>query len=320
MNAETNLAPHETRLSFSRKYAKLQLAWDSTSLGALKRCARYYEYNIIEGYTTRNESAHLRFGIEYNNALVTYQQSIADGADYETAVLAAVRYALTQTWDEKLGRPWHSDEPTKNRESLVRSVIWYLDKFKEDPLATVILETGKPAVELSFRLHVDMKSSLSGEDYLLCGYLDRKVNFGGYWYTDFKTTKGMLDDNYFSKYTPNNQVSQYAFAGTIVSPEPIRGIIIDAAQVAVTFTRFQRAEIPRNPEFLSEWFEDAKVYIRQNEGYVARNHWPMNDTACDMYGGCPYRVICSMSPELRQKHLDAMYVRRTWDPLRVREI
>jgi hypothetical protein len=309
------------RLSFSQMQDKHQLAWDSTSLGALKICARYYEYNIIEGYSSRIEGVHLRFGSEYNNALVTYHKERAKGNDKETSLLAAVRYAMEHTWDYQLNRPWTSDEPTKNRETLIRSIIWYLDKYEDDPLETQVLSTGEPAVELSFRIHLEITSNLTDEPYLLCGYLDRKVEFvNDSWITDFKTTKSMLDEKYFNQYSPNNQVSQYALAGTMIGSNPIKGVIIDAAQIAVTFTRFQRAQIGRNTQQLEEWLNDAMIYIRQNETYVENNYWPMNDTSCTRYGGCPYRPVCAAIPELRPKLLEGLYHRRSWDPLVVREI
>jgi hypothetical protein len=320
VNTEGKTEPY-VRLSFSRVNTKLQLAWDSTSLGSLKRCPRYYQYSIIEGYSGRGESPHLRFGTEYNNALVMFHKAEAEGKDYETAVIEALRYALTETWDEKLGRPWTSDEPTKTRETLVRSVIWYLDKFKDDSMKTVIFANGKPAVELSFRINLGITSGLTGEEYLLCGYLDRAGEFNDQgWITDYKTTKSALDEKYFAQYSPNNQVSQYAFAGQIINPEPIAGIVIDAAQVGVTYTRFQRAQIPRNTAQLEEWSNDSLMFIRQNETYIEQNYWPQNDTACSLYLGCVFRGVCSLSPSLRQAHLDAMFTKRTWDPLAIREI
>lgn len=310
-----------TRLSFSQINQRHQLAWDSTSLGALKRCPRYYEYNIIEGYVSRQESVHLRFGSEYNNALVTYHKSRALGKSKEEAELDALRYAMIHTWDEALGRPWTSDEPTKNRETLIRTIIWYLAKYEEDSLETLVLATGEAAVELPFRIDIDTPSGLTGESYLLCGYLDRKVTFnGGAWITDWKSSKYALDEKYFDRYSPDNQVSQYAFAGTIIGAEPIKGVIIDAVQLGVTFSRFQRGQIGRTATQLEEWLKDSIYFIRLNETYVNENYWPQNDTSCEKYGGCPYRKICSASPEIRPKLLDGLFSKRSWDPLVVREI
>ena len=309
------------RLSFSEIEPKHQLAWDSTSLSALMRCPRYYQYTIVDGYVGRGESVHLKFGSDYNNSLVTFHQHRAMGDDYDTATLAAVRYALCATWDEILGRPWASDHPAKNRESLIRSVIWYLDRFRDDPMTTVILPDGSAAVEMSFRLHLDITSAVTGEDYLLCGYLDRLVDFNGSrWITDWKTSAYQLDQRYFRGYSPNNQMSQYDFAGTMIMPEPISGIVIDAVQLGATFSRFQRGTAPRTPALREEWLQDAISYIRQNEQYVLQDYWPTNSTSCTAYGGCVFQEICATSPELRQIKLNALFGRRMWDPLVVREI
>jgi hypothetical protein len=304
------------RLSFSQVMPKHQIAWDSTSLGALKNCPRYYQYSILEGYITRMENVHLRWGAEYNNALVTYNRARAKGQSHDEALLTTLRYAMTQTWDERLGRPWSSDEPTKTRETLIRSIVWYLTKFEDDPCQTAILANGEAAVELPFRIHIEVNSTLTGEEYLLCGYLDRKVDFNaGEWISDWKSTKAPLDEKYFKGYSPNNQVSQYSFAGNVISGEPIKGVIIDAVQLGVTYSRFQRAQIPRTQPQLEEWLRDSLYYIRQNEDFVKNDYWPQNDTSCNKFGGCPYRGICGVSPEVRPMLLEGLFHRRTWDPL-----
>jgi hypothetical protein len=319
MNDMTNV-----RLSFSQVLPKHQLAWDATSLTALKTCPRYYQYNILEGHVTRTENVHLRWGSEYNNALVIFNKVKAEGASHEIAMLTSLRYALTSTWDRELGRPWASDLPVKTRETLIRSLIWYLTQFEEDPMHTDALPDGSAAVELSFRIHLEQDSDLTDEPYMFCGYLDRKVEFnGGEWITDWKTTRYQLDDKYFAQYSPNNQVSLYTFAGGVISKEhPVRGVIIDAVQLGVTYSRFQRQQIPRTSMQIEEWIGDAMFYIKMNETFVKNNYWPMNDTSCDKFGGCPYRSICGASPEVRQRLLDGLFHQRerTWDPLRVREI
>lgn len=328
MNSVSVVMPENT--SFSRHVDKHQIAIDSTSLGAAKSCPKLYELSIIMGYTTKHEGIDLRFGSEYHSALEQYDRLRAQGASHEEAEHGAVRHALIRTWDFDLKRPWNSDNTRKNRETLIRTVVWYLEQFEHDPLETVILASGKPAVELSFQIDladVGIVSQLSGESYRLCGHIDRLVRFaGGVWIVDRKTTKSALDDEYFIRYSPDNQMSLYALAGQVIYGEPISGIIIDAAQVGVGFSRFRRQPIPRTKEQLEEWLFDLRFKLREMEGYAKAGYWPHNDKACNSYisqtnpYGCAFRPICGMIAPLRQKHLDAMYVRRVWDPLQSREI
>ena len=63
----------------------IQYAYDSTSLGLLKTCPRLYQYTMIDGYVAKGESIHLRFGIEYHQALQDYDIARAEGIDHEDA-------------------------------------------------------------------------------------------------------------------------------------------------------------------------------------------------------------------------------------------
>lgn len=304
--------------SFSRYAPWLQIAWDSTSLSALKRCPRYYELSIVQGWAPRQDAGHLAFGIWYHSAIEGYHRGKALGHfTHEQLVRYVIAWLMHVTWDQARGRPWTSDFPQKTRQTLVRSVLWYLDRFGEtDPLATVILANGKPAVELSFRFASGYKAHSTGEEFLLCGHGDRLVELSGHRFmADLKTTKHALDDTYFEQYTPDNQVSLYTMAGKIFSEQPLRGVIIDAAQVLTEGTRFERRPIGRTPEQLEEWHRDLGFWLTAAQMFARQAHWPQNDKACF---GCAFRPICSRPPSVRQEWLKASYVQRVWDPLKTR--
>jgi len=104
----------------------VQYAWDSTSLGYFKRCPRLYYYTMIEGWEMKDESVHLRFGIEYHHALQVYEERKAKGDSHDEAVREAV-YSLLRRTDD-----WNPDRESKagknkNPETLLRTVVWYLD-------------------------------------------------------------------------------------------------------------------------------------------------------------------------------------------------
>lgn len=321
--------------SFSQKMPGLQLFWDSTSLGALKVCPQYYKYVIIDGYSPRGESDHLIFGIEFHAALEYYDRLRAEEVGHRDAILDTIKRTLIRTWNPRLNRPWHSDEPNKNRETLVRSILWYLDQFENDPMETIILHNGKPAVELSFRFEAGFSSLETEEEFWFCGHLDKLAKYDGEftWIVDRKTTKTSLSTEYFARYTPDNQMSIYDLAGDCIRNEKERvyGLIIDACQVLVTGSRFQRGFVTRTPTQRKEWLDQSQVWLRQAEAYAKFGVWPQNDKACNMYssynaelntwkGGCPFKPVCGASPEIRPKLLAGLYNRRTWDPRQTREV
>ena len=279
---------------------------------------------MIEGWQPREESIHLRFGIEYHKALQNYRLLRTDGLDHDDAVIEVVHEMLYSTSD------WDPDITTKagyykNRRSLFRSVIWYLDSHQDDVVAIHILENGKPAVELSFRFELDYGPNGWDQPYVLAGHLDEIVNYNeDLFVEDHKTTTMKPGENYFAQYEPNNQMSFYALASRVIihGNTPIKGVIVNAAYLTVDATQFFRGFTFRNDDQLNEWASDLKSWLRKAERSAIENDWPRNDTACDKYGGCRFRDICSQGPAVRQTFLKAGFVKvpveERWNPLKTR--
>lgn len=296
----------------------LQRAWDSTSMGELKLCPRRYQYRILEGWTPKTQSVHLTFGIAFHSALETYDRALASGAPKVEATRVAVRKVLKDTWDPVLKRPWMSQDKYKNRETLLRTVVWYLENFSEDSIETVVLADGKPAVELHFNIPLPRETPEDGP-FVLVGYLDKIGKLAGQTFIiDRKTTKHTLSSDYFRQYSPDNQFSTYIFAGSVGFGQQISGLIVDVAQVLIEGSRFQREIINRTPGEIDEWIEDFNYWLSMAEFFAEKQHWPMNDKNCHTYGGCPFREVCTKPPSVRENYLKQGFEKKIWDPIKLR--
>jgi hypothetical protein len=361
--SDTIMVRANNRLSFSEVQPKLQIAWDSVSLGALKKCPRYYQYAIVEGWRGKHESHHLRYGQLYHRALEVYDHHSFTGASHEEALVAALRDLADgcQDWElvtkqddtrivtepERLTNPdpvtgevyrrvgwWNPHEhlheekakrDAKDIPNLFRTVIWYLDTFgQQDTLKTVRLANGKPAVEMSFRYELGYTFE-TGEEMLHSGHLDRVVRMGeegSFYVLDRKTTGTTISGNsawgYFAKYSPDNQMTGYTLAARVVLGFITDGVIIDAAQIAKGFSRFERGITTRTEGQLEEWRQDVFYWVRQAEMFAKAQYWPMNDRSCDEYGGCPFRGVCSKDPAVRYVYLQSDFKQQKWDPLKTR--
>jgi len=296
----------------------IQYAWDSTSLGYLKRCPRLYYYTVLCGWTSVEDSVDLRFGIEYHRTLQEYDVLKSTGLKHDDAVRGALRSLLTRAHE------WPFDHKFKTKEALIRTCLWYMEKFRDDPAKTYILENGKPAVELSFRFDLDWgPDAATDQPYMLCGHLDKVVVYNDELFDlDRKTTTKTLSDYYFAQFEPDNQMTLYSLAAKVILDAPIKGVIIDAAQVLTESSRFVRNFTYRTEGQLDEWIKDLEYWFSMAEYYAEQNYWPQNDTACDKYGGCRFRQICSKDPGVRQRYLEAKYVQlpkeERWNPLKPR--
>ena len=314
----------------------IQYAWDSTSLGWLKTCPRLYYYEMIEGWKGHHEGIHLRFGIEIHQVLQDYDIFRAQGISHEDAVHDVIQALLLRTDDFRPKEEDHGKAARyKSRENLIFLSIAYMDHYKDDPAKTFIMADGKPAVELSFRFELSYGPAVthgitdfdkSTQPYLLCGHLDRVVTFNDELFTmDRKTTGSTPGQYFFDNFNPHNQMSLYTLAGQIVLGATVRGVIIDAIQCAIDYSfmerhpPFQRGLTYRTKDQLEEWLENTGEWLAKAEDYATRDVWPMNDTACDKFGGCKYRDICAKSPQVRDKFLSSNFVKgERWNPLLTR--
>lgn len=307
-------------------------AWSSTTLGLLKECPRKFQYTVIDGWGSREESIHLRFGIEYHRALQDYAIARAEGMHHEDAIHECIRALHSRIYD------WSPDRTTragkyKNRDTILSLVVDYLDHFGEaDPASTYILDDGKPAVELSFRFELDWGPSQTREvpgmtitepgaqPYLLCGHLDRVVSFADDLYVmDRKTSISTISGYWMDQWTPSNQMTLYTLAGKVMLNSPVKGVIIDAAQVLLEKPNaFARGFAYRTEDQLTEWLADLRYFLREAEDYATAGYYPQNDTACNKYGGCAFREVCSKAPSIRETYLKASFdqtgIEAAWNP------
>ena len=330
----------------------IQYAWDSTSLGYLKTCPRLYYYHMICGYIAKDESIHLRFGGEYHAAIQDFEIHRANGLQFEDALRETLRQLLIRIKD------WDPDTGTKagtykNPTTLVQLVVDYFDNYREDAAKTVILDNGKPAVELTFKFELDFgPKSQEGtifpgleddkdlqicirdagtaapkvaQPYILCGHLDRVVSMNdNIMVIDHKTTTTTLSDYWFNQFAPNNQMTLYTFAGKVVMDMEVKGVVIEGAQIGLDkFTsKFVRGFTYRSDDLIDEWLNDLEYHLNAAESFAEAQHWPMNDMSCDKYGGCRFRDVCSKNPSVREHYLKSDFIQlpedERWNPLKAR--
>lgn len=276
----------------------VQFKWNSHSISAYEKCPRYYQYTVLDKWRgLDNGNVHLVFGSAYANAMQRYYLARHEGHDRESAIIEAVRCALIETWID--GAPWESGHTAKDRFTLIRTIVWYFEEFRDD--LPVVQINGLPAVETQFAIELDT-------DNVLVGTLDRVIDYdGSTMIMDQKTTGTTMSPYYFKQWNPNTQMSAYTFAGNVVFNMPIKGIVIDAVQIAVGFSRFARGTTYRTAAQLEEWYQQTVGTVAEIRERTRRGHFPMNPASCGNYGGCVFREICSKSPEVRLNYLKSSF-------------
>ena len=138
------------------------------------------------------------------------------------------------------------------------------------------------------------------------------------------TTTSTAGSYFFNQFSPNNQMTLYSLAAKVILSSPVRGVIIDAAQILLTapYSAFTRGVVYHTPAQLDEWLHDLRYWLTLAESYSNAGYWPQNDTACDKFGGCRFREVCSKSSEVREVYLKSSFTQLLeedrWNPLKPR--
>lgn len=293
---------------FSAYNPHLQVKWDATSLAALKTCPRKYQLSILEAWRPNETALPLTFGVSFHLAIEVFLKAQANGKSFDQAQLLALESALTFTTTGTV------PDTKRNLFTLARGVVWWTQHHKDDPFKTLVLNK-KPAVELTFSFDSGIKNS-HNEPIVLCGHMDRVATLGDdLWVIDLKTTAQQLNERYFNQFTPDGQVSMYAYAAQVIFKKKSKGVMIDGVQLLVNSNAFQRAPIYRTEDQAQEWFKELPQWLAAAETYANTDTYPMNDRACFM---CEFRQVCSAQPQNRRRLLESLYRKQQWDTTEVR--
>ena len=331
----------------------LQWCWDATSLGALCTCPQFYNYTIRQGFRPHEPSFHLTFGKLLHTGWEEIKRSLHRGKSREEALLDGLQAVLRAAWSEehfwtcpsceeavsesdtscfrcgadfaqtpKLGQAragyWESDDPERRKTfpNLLRTIIWGFEDLTQ-VLVTAQAPSGAPMIE--WGLEVDLERTVPGtnQPYRMRARLDEVVTDGAVcWILEKKSTSKTLGLGYFSTFSPNTQVSLQDWLGSQRPedfPAPLMGVMVEAHQVGVHFSRFRQEPARRSPERRDEFTRSLHFWLDVAEKCAqdGTQDWPMNEKACY---NCEFKSACNTPPSLRKGFLAANFERRFWDP------
>ena len=325
------------------------------SLGTYMQCGRKYEYAVVEGWEKNERNERMSFGSMGHEACEQYDRAFLEGSSHDEALKRAVKMVLILTTEyasavvcrdcghaekipdhgnyngwclecnseevdtaAKVAVPWAPVDNRVGRVQLLRAVIWYLDTIGrgDGPVRPVKFDNGEAAVELEFRVPIDLNTP-DGDPFILYGKLDGLCLDGeDHYVRERKFTTSTLSSYFFRRFAPDVQISTYVLIGALMFQGfEIRGVLIDAIQTGVTLSRSARQQVKRLNSETEEWYREIKVWIRKLVVDAEAEYFPRDPANCMLYGGCDFQRICNRAPSQRAKFLAADFKKRDWDPL-----
>lgn len=311
---------------FSKGNPELRRVWDATTLADFLKDPASYYLSRVKGWRPRYPAPPLVYGATLQSALERYDKLRVNGGDTKKALEAAMDFAVEEaknpldfgyTLDEisaEFGKANQKNHRTLK--TLLRTLVWYEAEYGKDDPAQIHTINGEPAVEVPFRIPLPIQTPY-GENYILAGHMDAAVDMlGNKFVMERKHTLTTLSRYYFNSWKANTQFSTYAMVGSSVLGEQVDGVLLDAVQVGVNFSRFHRREILRTKGQQDEFLNNLLLWIKQAEYMAENHHWPINEGGLSMYGGSAFRDILTKDPAHREQYLHENFIQEEpWNPM-----
>lgn len=316
----------------------LRLAWDATTLNALLGNPTAYYWEHVLGWRGLEASLPMRWGIVWHEVVAEYLLQRLHGASREDAVHSACRLAITKAGEfeiNELAAEAGQDRKKRNVRTLLRSIVWYDEVYGDDDYLepAYLPHTDSPGLETHFSMPIpdpddDMKplKAYTGEPYILAGHIDQIA-----WDRDRECLVGVERKNttstpsgwYWARYDPSPQINTYALVTSMLYPnEKVGGVIIEACQNGVGFTRFERKMVHRTEAHHRQWLRCVCNWIRFAEERAVVGDWEDWLNPASKFDGGVYNMIAAQSPAVWDNFLASHCQREEglWNPLEHREV
>lgn len=307
---------------------------DNTIVSAWASCKRKAFLAHFLHLKPNRESIHLVAGAAYAAALEHFRlaywsEDSAVKGDVEGSLVVALRTLFERYgYDPELIE--YQDSTNKSCERMAEALVKHcLVAYnpKTDSMKPYLID-GKPAVEQSFTVELDLKNPDTGEPILVHGRSDMLVQYNGGLFGFDDKTCSQLGNTWINKWDFRSQFTGYT-KGLQGLGYNILGTIIRGHCFLKGDVKFAEAISHRQQWQVDEWFSDFHQIVYEMIGYYLRakeeyekghdkfqlyQMFPctgkFNET-CVAYGGCEYQSLCNN--QFPHRYLRDYRV-RVWDP------
>lgn len=290
------------------------LVWDNTMRSAFVTCPRKMLWEYMEHFKSPFPSIHLHAGGAWAKALETTRMAYyAEEKSPIEAKSLGFDALITEYGDFEC--PSHI---AKSLDRMIEAFSYYWAAFplETDAVQPYFTKSGKPMVEFSFALPLDMerlRHPETGDPILYAGRADMVATYAGaVSIYDDKTTSA-LGDAWAKQWNRRAQFTGYAWAA-LAFDIPVSQIIVRGIAILKTMIKHAECITVRTPHNIAEWHEQCvRDILRAIEAWKS-GYWDVNlSDACSSFGGCQFQQPCMSNNPL--PWLEGQFVRKIWNPV-----
>lgn len=303
---------------------------DNFMLSMYQTCPRKFQLRIEQGWTVRRKSAALGFGGAFHEGIATW---------YRTHDAKAALESIVEKWPQNV-----PTDDYRDKTKCLSVIADYIKYYKDNDSFTIVGAPDNPMIECTFTLptgkyllceqminipglHLDIRCGGEANEEgncRVCGHPCEEIEYGGIFdglvefnnnvYVFEHKTASQMGSRYFDQFKPNNQVTGYIWAASLLSGKRVGGALINAVGVfKVGATRFERNITSRSPIEIEEWLHNVHQTCKQIRHSQLTGEWPMHTGSCMQYGACEFHGVHTLGNEKeRQKLLEQDYIQDPW--------
>lgn len=307
---------------------------NSSSLGIIQNCMRKAKYALVEGWRAQDESPATLFGRAIHKAMEVYYRGMPDERvlpAFEHLEMISYGHKPPPTNNDLIYRAVQafvdvasplSALPATDKRSLQNGVWILYEYFKayiDDPFVAYVDKEGQPFVEKFFthRFYEDDDKIIE-----IFGTVDavfRNIHTGELYLCDHKTASYLNfgGSSYFDREKPNHQYSMYMLGAREVFGIQTENFIVNVIEVkarpktkGAKGVSFPRQITKRTEEDFVELEEVIVDAVDRYLNSIYNETWPMGGVdACNLYGACSYKQVCSSPRSIRGTILQNKFTR-----------
>jgi hypothetical protein len=311
---------------------KTKVEINSSSLSVIQECLRKAQYSLLEKWKSETESPATVFGSAVHKAMEIFYSAPAEEREMipleELEIIAATRPERDWAKEPLLSHAVYefakraevlSVLPDTDKRSLVNGA-WilhhYFKSYLNDPYVAYSDAEG-PFIERFFTHRIYEDQSLIIDIFGTIDFAFRNVQTGNILLGDHKTTSslGFGGSSYFDRDRPNHQYTMYMLGAKRVFGLETEEFLVNALEIKARpkTARGQGPSFPRQittrteedfEELLPVVIDGVKRYLDATQ----TGNFPLGPVlACNAYGKCNYKEVCSAPRSLRNNVLKSKF-------------
>jgi hypothetical protein len=302
---------------------------NSSSISIIQECLRKAQYSLHERWLSEVGSPATTFGSAIHKAMEVYYTGNPEERilpKYEDCEKLA--YGQTATENNLIlnaisafvqkAEPL-SALPEADKRS-IQNGVWilyhYFKSYINDPYITYVDDKG-PFVERSFEQRLFDEGDLVVDLFGTVDAVFRHVREDNKLVVDHKTTSalGFGGASYYDREKPNHQYTGYIYGVREAFGIQTEDFLVNVIEVKAkpktargSPPNFPRQITGRSGEDFIEFNEVVRKVVRDYLYAIKHSEWPLGPVdACNKYGSCTYKQVCSAPKSLRGNILSSKF-------------